>query len=969
MSVVARIRSSIRLDSSVRCLLAIALPLTLAACGGFRTKEVVEPTLADLGVVEAPVTQKSLPQLSLEQVSGRYEQALESADAQTRAQVERRLADLKMLSGEQRQLAATAPTHHFDQAIASYTALLAAQPNNPDNDRVLYQLSKAYDMDGRTDEALATLDQLVTRYPHSTVIPEAQFRRAELLFARSRYRDAEQAYAAVVAGGADSSYAQNALYMLGWTQFKQNDYETALRSFARTLDRLWPADAERDALPRAERELVDDSLRVMSLAFSYLEGPRSIVELSRELGERHYTAALYDNLGELYLTQKRYRDAADTWQAYVEANPTSRQSPAMFVKLIGAYEAGNFPDDVRAQKAAYVQRYGIHSSYWAAADETQREQLRVELKSYLTELAQYHHAQAQQMSQQLVAAQKSASKGELKAVEEKGAAPKPTADGIKTAYAQAADYYQQYIDTFPQSPEVGNMVFLLAESRYESGQYRAAIAAYEAVAYQYRDAKRGADAGYSAILAYDQLTPQLAETQRAELQELKIDSELRFAATYPQDSRAVAVQAHAADTLFTLQRYDEASSAASKVAEWPGADAALRRSAWLIVAHSQFELKQYATAERGYREALALTPGGDKSRADLDERLAASVYRQAEAKLAAGDRVAAANEFLRVGEVAPTSSIRVNAQYDAATQLMEAGDYSRVIGVLGDMRTRYPTHALSAGVAAKMAVAYRESGQPAAAAAELTRVANEESDPAARREALLTAAELYQQAGDSANAVARYSDFVQRYPQPLDPAQEARAQLAALSVKLNQPVERDRWLNEIIAADAKAGAQRSERSRYLAAQAQDQLADVFYQRYVGTRLTLPLKESLARKRAAMQQALQAYGHSAGYGVQEFATKAAFHIGEIYAGFSRELMDSPRPPELDELAREQYDLLLEEQAYPFEEKAIATHEGNAERSRSGIYDQWVQHSFDALAKLLPARYGKREEKIDVSPSIY
>ncbi len=965
MSAVAPSRNS-------RCLLAVVLPLALSACTALRDREAPEPTLADLGAVVVPSVSKPLPQLSLDEVSGRYQQALESADAPTRAQVERRLADLKMLSGEQRQLDSVESTRHFDQAIASYTALLASQPNHPDNDRVLYQLAKAYDMDGRGDEALATLDQLVSRYPHSPVIAEAQFRRAELLFARSRYRDAEQAYAAVVARGDESSYAQNALYMLGWTQFKQSDYETALRSFSRTLDRLWPADGELDTLPRVERELVDDTLRVMSLGFSYLEGPRSIVTLSRELGERHYTAALYDNLGELYLTQKRYRDAADTWQAFVEANPLSRQSPAMFVKLIGAYAAGNFPDDVRTQKAAYVQRYGIHSNYWAAADETQREQLRIELKSYLTELAQYHHAQAQTLSAQLAAAQKQPAAADKKsAPKDDGAAaqPRPTADAIRHAYAQAADYYQQYIDTFPQAPDVGNMVFLLAESRYESGQYRAAITAYEAAAYQYRDPARGADAGYSAILAYDRLAPQLDETQRAELQELKIDSELRFAATYPQDSRAVTVQAHAADTLYGLNRYDEAIAAAGAVAEWPGADAALRRSAWLIVAHSQFELERHAEAERGYREVLALTPVGDPARAGLDERLAASVYRQAEAKLAAGDRVAAANEFLRVAEVAPNASIRVNAQYDAATQLMEAGDHARVIDVLGDMRQRFPTHALSAGIATKMAVAYRESGQPAAAAAELTRVANEDSDPAARREALLTAAELYQQAGDEANAAARYRDFVQHYPQPLDPAQEARAQLAAISARLNQPGDRDRWLNDIIATDAKAGAQRSERSRYLAAQAQDQFADQAYQRFVATRLTLPLKESLPRKRAALEQALQAYGRSAGYGVQEFATRAAFHIGEIYGGFSRELMASPRPPELDDMAREQYDLLLEEQAYPFEEKAIEAHEGNALRSRNGIYDPWVRRSFDALAQLLPARYAKREEKIDVSTSIY
>jgi TolA-binding protein len=948
-----------------RSLLAIALPLALAACTVLRSTEAPEPTLADLDTVVTPSAPKPLPQLSLEEVSERYQQALDNADAPTRAQVERRLADLQMLSGEQKQLAATEATRSFDQAIAAYTALLASQPDHPDNDRVLYQLAKAYDMDGRGDEALATLDQLVRRYPHSAVIAEAQFRRAELLFARSRYRDAEGAYAAVVAAGSDTSFAQNALYMLGWTQFKQSHYETALRSFSRTLDRLWPTDGELDALPRVERELVDDTLRVMSLGFSYLEGPRSIVALSRELGERPYTAALYDHLGELYLTQKRYRDAADTWQAFVDANPLSRQAPAMFVKLIGAYAAGNFPADVRAQKAAYAQRYGIHSNYWAAADESQREQLRVELKGYLTELAQYHHAQAQKQSQQLSTADSKRASGDSAAAAE----PRPTPEAIRATYAQAADYYQQYIHTFPQAPDVGNMVFLLAESRYESGQYRAAITAYEAAAYEYRDPVRGADAGYSAILAYDKLAPQLDAAQRADLQELKIDSELRFAAAYPQDSRAVAVQAHAADTLFGMNRHDEAIAAADKVTTWPGADAALRRSAWLIVAHSQFELARYAEAERGYREVLALTPAADPARAELSERLAASVYRQAEAKLAAGDRVAAADEFLRVAEVAPNASIRVNAQYDAATQLMESGDYARVIDVLSDMRQRFPTHALSAGIAAKMAIAYRESGQPAAAAAELTRVANEDADPAARREALLTAAELYQQAGDTSNAAARYRDFVERYPQPLDPAQEARAQLAALSASLNQPGERDRWLNEIIAADARAGAQRSERSRYLAAQAQDQFADQAYQRYVATRLTLPLKESLPRKRAALEQALQAYGRSAGYGVQEFATKAAFYIGEIYAGFSRELMGSPRPPELDELAREQYDLLLEEQAYPFEEKAIEAHEGNAQRCRTGIYDEWVQQSFDALAKLLPARYGKREEKIDVFTSIY
>ena len=102
---------------------------------------------------------------------------------------------------------------------------------------------------------------------------------------------------------------------------------------------------------------------------------------------------------------------------------------------------------------------------------------------------------------------------------------------------------------------------------------------------------------------------------------------------------------------------------------------------------------------------------------------------------------------------------------------------------------------------------------------------------------------------------------------------------------------------------------------------------------------------------------------------EFTTQASFRIGEIYAQLSRDLMDSQRPNGLDELELEQYEILLEEQAYPFEEKSIEIHQANAQRSWKGTYDQWVKRSFDALAKLLPGRYNKQETRLEVSHEIH
>ena len=72
------------------------------------------------------------------------------------------------------------------------------------------------------------------------------------------------------------------------------------------------------------------------------------------------------------------------------------------------------------------------------------------------------------------------------------------------------------------------------------------------------------------------------------------------------------------------------------------------------------------------------------------------------------------------------------------------------------------------------------------------------------------------------------------------------------------------------------------------------------------------------------------------------------------------MNSQRPRGLSDLELEQYNVLLEEQAYPFEEEAIAAHELNAQRVTDGIYDDWVKKSFTALAKLLPVRYAKSEK---------
>ncbi|HEY7378609.1 MAG TPA: hypothetical protein VH542_08010, partial [Steroidobacteraceae bacterium] len=125
------------------------------------------------------------------------------------------------------------------------------------------------------------------------------------------------------------------------------------------------------------------------------------------------------------------------------------------------------------------------------------------------------------------------------------------------------------------------------------------------------------------------------------------------------------------------------------------------------------------------------------------------------------------------------------------------------------------------------------------------------------------------------------------------------------------------------------------------------------------KLDAPLKKNLALKKDAMERALNAYGKAAQYGVAEVTTAATYQMAELYRVLAKDLMESERPKNLKEDELEEYDVLLEEQAFPFEEKAISIHEANIARANEGVYDEWVRKSFDALAKLKPARYAKAE----------
>jgi tetratricopeptide (TPR) repeat protein len=480
---------------------ALAAAATLAQAAGAPPR-----TIGDLKPRTIDIRKDAQVSSSASRAMDNYRRFLELAntDPAMRAEALRRLGDLNLESGELERL--TNEVSQIDlqgaEAIKLYGTLLRVYPQYPRNDQVLYQLARAYETTGQVEKALATLDSIVQRYPGGRDLGEVQFRRGELLFSAKRYPDAQVAYQQVINRGAlGSAFFEQSLYKHGWAQFKQGMNEECLESFARVLDlkllKGMAAGTMRplEQLGRADRELVEDTLRVTSISFSYLDGAGTLDALTTRRGRQAYDWMLYSRLGDLFVDKQRYQDAASTYRAFVAREPVDEHAPGLSMQAIEAYRKGGFAELVVEGKTEYANTYGLDRAFWKGRDPARYPSVLAELKTNLKDLSVHFHATAQKS----------------KKVED---------------YNVAARWYGERLRYFPQDPDAAETNYALAEVLFESHQYDKAATEYERSAYFYPRGNQSAAAGYAALVAYQKQEDALAAADKPAWHTRQVESAL-----------------------------------------------------------------------------------------------------------------------------------------------------------------------------------------------------------------------------------------------------------------------------------------------------------------------------------------------------------------------------------------------------------------------------------------------------------
>jgi TolA-binding protein len=873
-----------------------------------------------------------------------------SPDPATRLEAEKRIADLQVQVEDNNGNASNGAA--LQDSIHIYQKLLL-DPLNKNNDRVLYQLSRAQQNSGDTDKAIISLQRLEHEYPTSPLVADAHFRAGELLYTRKRYDESELEYHTVMGFGPGTPFFVPAQYKYGWSLYQQDKYAQGINVFYTILDRELPPgqlddlDAAIKAVPQAKSDLVHDSLRVTSLSFTSLGGGKAINDYFAQYGQPRFYPLAYIALGQLMLDKRRYTDAANAFAAFVDGHPTDPSAPKFQRRVISAYQDGGFTDQVVHEKERYATAYAPTASYWGGKPATP--EVLTALRQDLEELGRHYQAKAQ-------------------------AEPATDPAAKQTDFVAAAGWYRKILDIYPQDPKVAEINLLYADSLYDGGKTQEAAQQYEKTAYGYPNNPKAAEAAYAAVQAWQRLGKEVAPADRPAVLRQSVASSIKYADTFPGSEQSPAVLTRGAEDLYEIKDLAQADVLANRVlssgsASSPGTLAAspeLRAQALGVLADSDFAQGNYANAEAAYTQLLAQLPAGspatDASRKVVVEQLAASIYKQGDAARSAGDLRTAAKFFQRVGQVVPDASIRPNADYDAASAFITLQDWGAAEQSLEGFRSRYPNNQLAADVDKKLALAYSKDNQPLLAAAAYERVSQRATENyETRRETAWLAATLYDQGQQTQPAIRGYAAYVQAYPQPLDRSMQARLRLAALTA--GDSTSHQHWLNEIISADASAGGARTDSSKLAAAQASLELARAVAQNARALAITLPIAKTLPVRKSATEAAVRALEGAASYGFAETSTAATYEIGNVYHDFAQALVQSQRPPNLQGDALEQYSLLLEEQSEPFDEQAIKAHEANLERISQGLWNPSIRMSVDALAELSPGRYGKREQRED------
>ena len=819
-----------------------------------------------------------------------------------------------------------------------YQERINASNATPPSDVLLYEYASTLDKLGESRQSAAVVQRLIQQNPTSTYASEANFRIAEEAFANQRYRDAIAGYQAVLQGMEPSNrFWPQAQYQLAWAFYRAGRFEDAIVPFKILIDHL----NAQATLNSSEQVRLDDSYRTLSLVFVQLGGADALTKYYANQPLNLEQVRLYRELSARFTEQKQPFDVAKTYEVFIKTHPFAPETAEFSQALIQVYTDAGFALDIIRAKNDYVRRFALDSEYVKQASPTLQASIRPLLKDHLNSLALHYHASAQTQSQP---AQKQAD------------------------YQKAADLYRQQLPLALDTADQVRILQALGDVLYRGEQYLAAITVFEQLAYDQPRGTNPAESGYFALLSYQALLKAASPAQQAAQLNAQKQATLRYAKAFADQPQAVDAMLTVLAQYLQKEQLAEVSELATQTLGLPKLTAIQRQNTQIILANAYFDQAQWQAAEQAYRQVLALPNLPAEMTTRYQNQLAASLYKQADQAQQQGDTVLAARLYQQASQATVDDRLKIEAAWRSA---MVIGETPAAITALQAFYQNYPSQPQAVGIPERIVGIQEKSEDWQGAAKTYQQIMQRDltKNPSNALAALWLAAESERKARVAQQKTIASAAEITLYQQYLTQPNADFAQSIEASERLYQAALASNNLPARLSEQQRqiSFAQRPNRPAGLKARLDFMLSRALTEQaipalrsYQALAISLPLRDSVTKKQAALQTVLQQQQAIVDLNVAEFVTQAQFHIGTSYADFYQGVLKAPAPVGLNELETEEYQIAIEEQTQPIKQQALTWHRANLSLLQDPdqpLWDSWIEQSLDALSSLAAGFYDR------------
>ncbi len=795
------------------------------------------------------------------------------------------------------------PRQDYSVLISHFKILIEQYRYRNGADAIYYALAYALYEQGERDKAIEVFEHLLRNYPKSNYFLEVSFRLGEFYFETGQMPEAMGAYSRV-STTPQSVFYEKAVYKLGWVYYKLDDFKKAVDAFMTAAD--------------MERGLGEEAVSSVVMSLSRFGTMEEAIQHLRNKGIRKYTPLVLAMLGDRLAEETRYEAAIIVYMGIQELFPDSPLLPFISEKTAELYERIGNEEKSLTTRWELMRNYSPKTSWYAknypGGSEASVDNL---VSRTMVSISKKYHIKGKN-------------------------------NGNTEDIARAIDGYRIFLASYPKSTELKEINLLLAEALFDTKNYREAASAYEKTGRLYPEEQQRADIAYSAFLAYEIMFYQAVEDKMESVKSIENLLEA-YKADFSKDDRLDKMLYKVADMYSQSGSSDKAKEKLTLLMKGKNPQPAYEKIAELYIKEGNLK-----SAEDAYLKLRDISKDQNSKKGEL----AGLRYKIAEEYLKAGKEKDGISKLEQAYNTDPGSRTGEAALIKLGSIYIRNRDMSNLENLVNLIIRNYPGS--EGSVSLLVEGGKKLEKEDPLTAARLYESASAVSPHTKDAIKLLRAAGmLYEDNSADAKAELLFKKYLQENMETGDSEAEIRYRLGIIQINMGKKNEGRETLSALL--EGKEADERFSAMARLLIIKEKQLA------YYELKLTQPFEETLKQKTQQLESLLNDYSQIAEYKIPELLPETFFQMGMAIENFRDSIINSERPGDMSKEEVEEYTLLLEEKAYPYDEQAVKTYEKSLTVSRKQqIYNEWVEKSIGRLAGLRPALYKREFESRDVEP---